>query len=291
MNTIKTGLLLAALTALVLVLGFAMAGATGLAIAVILGVAMNFGAYWFSDKIVLRLYRAVPMTADTHPELHAMLADLSARAAIPTPRLFLIPEEAPNAFATGRSPAHAAVAVTEGLLRALPREEIRGVLAHEIAHVMNRDTLVMCVSAAIAGAMSTVANIVAVNALFGAADDEENTTDPIGGILGIIIAPILATMIQLAISRSREFQADATAAELTGDPRALASALRSLEVWKPAAPMHSATAATAHLFISNPLSGAGLLRLFSTHPPTDARVARLERMAIQAPLERAAAAA
>lgn len=278
MNRVKTAMLLAALTALVLVIGQALAGQAGLVLALVLAGAMNFGAYWFSDRIVLRMHGARQIGESEEPELFAMVRDLATSQGMPMPKVYVMDEESPNAFATGRSPKHAAVAVTAGLMRLLSARELRGVLAHELAHVRNRDTLIMTVSAAFSGAMSAVANMAMFGALLGGSNDDEEES-PAGGLLGMIVAPIAASLIQLAISRSREFLADASAAGMTGDPLALASALRKIESFSSITPMHAGSPATAHLFIMNPFSGGGIASLFSTHPKTDDRVRRLEEMA------------
>jgi heat shock protein HtpX len=282
MNRTKTMLLLAVLTALVLFVGQALGGQTGLVIALLFAGVMNFVSYWWSDKIVLRMYGAQEINEREAPELFRLVQDLTARAGLPMPKVYIIPEDAPNAFATGRNPQHAAVAVTEGLVRMLDRRELAGVLAHELAHVQNRDTLIMTVAAAIGGALSMLANMAMWSSLFGgASDDEDEGGGLLGGLAGIIIAPIAASMIQSAISRSREFMADEAGARISGDPMALASALRKIEGWSQQVPMHSGTPATAHLFIINPFGGlsGGMLRLFSTHPSTEDRIARLETIA------------
>ena len=279
MNRMKTMVLLAVLTALFLFVGRALGGPTGLGIAIVLAGVMNFAAYWFSDKIVLRMYRAQEVTANEAPELFNIVGALAAQAQIPMPKVYIIPEEAPNAFATGRNPQHAAVAVTIGLTRLLNREELASVIAHELGHVKNRDTLVMTISAAIGGALSMLADMALWGAIFGGSSDDEEDGNPLGGLLGIIVAPIAATLIQMAISRSREFMADESGARLTGDPLALARALGKIEAWSRQAPRHAGTPATAHLFIINPFSGGAMVQLFSTHPATQARIERLEKMA------------
>ncbi|MBI4596712.1 MAG: zinc metalloprotease HtpX [Candidatus Tectomicrobia bacterium] len=281
MSRIKTVILLAALTALVIWIGQALGGQSGLIIALVIASMMNFGAYWFSDKIILRMYSAQEVTEGEAPGLLSIVRELSRRSNIPLPRVYIIPEEAPNAFATGRSPSHAAVAVTEGLLNILNREELAGVIAHELGHVKNRDTLIMTVTAAFSGALSMLANAAMWGSLFGGqtSSDSEDSGHPATGLLGIIIAPIAAMMIQMAISRSREFLADEGGARLTGNPMALASALRKIEAWSRQLPMSSGSPATAHLFIVNPFSGEGLIRLFTTHPSTEERLERLRSMA------------
>jgi heat shock protein HtpX len=280
MNQMKTVMLLALLTALLLWIGHAIAGQSGLMVALVMAAVMNFGAYWFSDRVVLRMYGAEEVSEAQAPELYGLVRELVARAGMPMPRLYVIPEEAPNAFATGRNPHHAAVAVTEGILRLLTRDELAGVIAHELGHVRNRDTLVMTVTATIAGALSMLANLAMWGAMLGGrSSDDDEGGHPIGGLLGVILAPIVATLIQMAISRSREFLADEAGARLTGNPLALASALRKIEAWSRRVPMISGSPATAHLFIINPFSGGGLIQLFSTHPSTEERIARLEAMA------------
>lgn len=283
MNRTKTMLLMAALTALVVFIGYALGGQTGLVLALLVAGAMNFASYWWSDKIVLRMYGAQEISERDAPELFRLVSDLTSRADMPMPKVYIIPEDTPNAFATGRNPQHAAVAVTEGLLRMLDRRELAGVLAHELAHVKNRDTLVMTVAASIGGALSMLANMAMWSSLFGSSsDDDEEGSGLMGGLLGIIVAPIAASLIQMAISRSREFLADEAGAQMTGDPLALASALRKIESWSQQLPMHSGNPAMAHLFIISPFGGmsaSGLLRLFSTHPSTEDRVSRLETLA------------
>jgi heat shock protein HtpX len=282
MNRAKTLILLATLTALFLWAGQALGGQAGLAFALVVAVLMNFGAYWFSDKIVLRMYGAQEVSPAEAPDLYNLVRDLASRASLPMPKIYVIPEEAPNAFATGRNPEHGAVAVTQGLLRFLDRDEIAGVIAHELGHIKHRDTLVMCVAATLAGALSMLANAAMWGSLFAggrSSDDEEHSSNPLSGLIGIIVAPLVATLIQMAISRGREFGADEAAARITGRPLALAAALRKIENASLRLPMNSASPATAHLFIQNPLTGGGLLRLFSTHPPTEARVERLQTMA------------
>jgi heat shock protein HtpX len=278
MNRLKSLVLLATLTALLVWAGQALGGQTGLVAALIMAGFMNIGAWWFSDRLVLGMYRATPVTEAEAPELHGIVRTLAHRADIPMPRVYVIPEEAPNAFATGRSPQHAAVAVTEGLLRVLDRREIAGVLAHELAHVKHRDTLVMTVAATLAGAISMLASLGQWGLLLGGGRNSEESEDaphPAAGLLGILVAPFAAMLVQMAISRSREFLADEGGARLTGDPRALASALSKLDAWRREVTMTTGTPATAHLFIVNPFAGGGWLSLFSTHPSTEARVARL----------------
>jgi len=280
-NLFKTAVLLAALTSLVVLIGQAIGGQQGMVIAFILAVAMNFGSYWFADRIVLAMYRAQPIEEAQAPDLYRIVRRLTTRAGIPMPRVYLIPGDTPNAFATGRSPQHAAVAVTEGIMRMLDDEELEGVLAHELSHVKNRDTLTMTIAATLAGVITYLAHMAQWAAIFGGGrrDDEEGSGGGVfGALLMAILAPIAAMLIQLAISRAREFQADASGAQLAGRPWGLAKALEKLEMASRMAPM-DATPATAHLFIVNPLRGEGLATLFSTHPPIQERIARLRAMA------------
>jgi heat shock protein HtpX len=278
-NRLKTMVLLASLTALVLVLGQALGGRGGLLLALLFAGGMNFASYWWSDKIVLRMYNAQEVTESEVPDLYRMISGLVQRANMPMPRVYVIPEQTPNAFATGRNPEHAAVAVTEGLMQMLTPRELAGVMAHELAHVSNRDTLIMTVSAALAGAIGYLAQFAMfAGGLFGRSDDDDRP-NPLVAILGMVIAAVAAPMIQMAISRSREFIADETGARMTGDPLALADALRKIEGWSQRIPMHTGSPATAHLFIINPFAAGGLTSLFSTHPSTQARIERLETMA------------
>jgi heat shock protein HtpX len=276
MNQLRTLMLLATLTALLVGAGNLLFGGAGLVVAIVLAAIMNLGAYWFSDRLVLRMYRAQEVGPGDAPELHALVRDLALRANLPMPRLYIVPDESPNAFATGRSPAKGAVAVTEGLLRFLGRDELAGVIAHELAHIRNRDTLVMSVAATIGGSLSMLADMAFWGMLFGGSEDGEES--PGGGLLGIIFAPIAAVLIQMAISRTREYQADETAARITGQPLGLASALRKISGWSKRVPMQAGSVGTAHLLILSPFRGEGLSHLFSTHPPMTERVARLEAM-------------
>jgi heat shock protein HtpX len=282
MNRMKTLALLSMLTALLVWAGQALGGQAGLALALGMAALMNIGAYWFSDRIVLRMYRASEIGPAEAPELYAMVRQLAIRANLPMPRLYLVPEDAPNAFATGRNPRHGAVAVTQGLLRVLNRDEAAGVIAHELGHIKNRDTLVMSVAATIAGALSMLANMAMWGAIGGHnSEDEDGGGHPLAGLLGVLVAPLAAGLIQMAISRAREFLADEAAARFTGNPLPLAGALRKIEAYGRRLPMEAGSPATAHLLVHNPFPGAGLARLFSTHPPTEERVARLESMALR----------
>jgi heat shock protein HtpX len=266
----KTTLLLGALTGLFLMVGQALGGRGGMTIALVLAAVMNMAALFWSDKIVLRMYGAKPVGPAEAPELHAIVEKIAMKAGIPMPRLYVIPDASLNAFATGRSPSHAAVAATAGILRALNREELEGVLAHEVSHVLNRDTLISSVAATLAGAISHLAHF-AYFMPMGRSDDDDQG----GGLLALILAPIAAMLIQLAVSRSREYGADATGARLVGYPEGLIGALRKLEAGAQKVPMRAADPATAHLFIVNPLSGRSLAGLFSTHPPVERRIERL----------------
>ena len=281
-NLVKTGVLLAALTVLLVLIGGALGGQHGMLLAFVMAMVMNLGSYWFSDKIVLSMYGAKPVEEAQAPGLYRIVRTLATRAGIPMPRVYILPQETPNAFATGRNPQHAAVAVTEGILRVMSEEELEGVLAHELSHVQNRDTLIMAIAATLAGAITYMAHMAQWAMIFGGSrrdSDEEGSGGGIfGGILMIVLAPLAATLIQLAVSRSREFQADASGARMAGQPWGLAKALEKLEMASKAEPMQ-ATPATAHLFIVNPLTGGGFATLFSTHPPIAERVARLRAMA------------
>jgi heat shock protein HtpX len=281
MNRLKTLILLATLTALLMWAGQAVAGVSGLWFSLAVAAAMNIGTYWFADRIVLRMHHAQEVSPAESPELYAMVQNLAARAGLPMPKLYIIPEEAPNAFATGRNPQNGVVAVTEGLLRVLDRREVAAVIAHELGHIKNRDTLIMAIAATFAGALSMLANAAMFGSLFGGNQSSEHDEGghPLAGLLGVMIAPIAATLVQMSISRAREFMADEAAARFTGMPLSLASALRKIEAWSQEIPMHAGSPATAHLFIQNPFRAGGLANLFSTHPPTEQRVARLEAMA------------
>jgi len=281
-NTFKTFILLAGLTALLLVIGQALAGRQGLYFALFMAVIMNFVGYWFSDKIALAMSGAKEVSQDQAPDLHQMVERLSVQAGLPKPRVYVIPQDTPNAFATGRNPEHAAVAVTEGILRILKPQEVEGVLAHELSHIKNRDILISSVAAVIAGAIGQLAWMAQYGAMFGGmgrSDDDEGGGggNMIGALLLAILAPMAAMLIQMAISRSREYAADATGAKIIGAGRPLANALLKLEEYNKQMPMQ-VNPATAQMYIVNPLSGQSLMRLFSTHPPIEERVARLMAM-------------
>ena len=277
---LRTAVLLGLLTGLLLFIGNLIGGQTGVVIAFIIAAVMNFMSYWFSDKIVLSMYRAKEISREEAPWLHEIVEDLARRADIPKPPIYLVPMEQPNAFATGRGPGHAAVAVTRGILEILDQEELRGVLAHELAHIKNRDVLIASIAATIAGAISMIVNWLQWALIFGFGRDEENNNplSLVGSILLIIITPIIAAIIQMAISRSREYLADETGAYICGCPLALASALEKIHNYVTQVPAQ-VNEGTSHLFIENPLKGEGLLELLSTHPSTEKRIARLVELA------------
>jgi len=280
MNTLKTTFLLTCLTLLLVAMGNAIGGQSGMIVAFLIAGAMNFFGYWYSDKIVLKIYRAREVGESEQPAFYSMVRRLAERAGLPVPKVYVIPSSSPNAFATGRNPQNAAVAATEGIMQILSEEELEGVMAHELAHVANRDTLISTVAATFAGAISMLGNMLQWAAIFGGgrSEDEEG-----GGLLGNLamafIAPMAAMLIQMAVSRSREYQADARGAKICGKPLALAGALHKLQIASQRAPMTEATPATSHMFIVNPLAGGSLLKLFSTHPPMEERIARLQAMA------------
>jgi heat shock protein HtpX len=275
-NQLRTIFLLTAMTVFIMWIGQMFGGGQGMFIALLFAAGMNFFSYWFSDKIVLRMYRAQEVTPQQAPELYEMVSTLARSAGLPMPRLYVIPQETPNAFATGRNPEHAVVAVTQGLLKLMRRDEIIGVLAHEMAHVKNRDILIGSIAATMAGAIMMLANMARWSAIFGgySRDDNEGGASGLGLILMSILAPFAAMLVQMAISRSREYQADATGALLAGKGEGLAAALEKLGAYSRQSPMRSHPS-TAHMFIVNPLSGRSLMSLFSTHPPIEERVARL----------------
>ena len=281
MNTLKTGLLLGALTGLLMLIGGLFGGHNGVVIAFIFAMVLNFGSYWFSDKIVLSMYHAQPVSAAEAPELYTMVSNLAMKASLPMPRVYVIPEDTPNAFATGRDEQHAVVAVTEGILRILNKDELEGVIAHELSHIKNRDILISSIAATLAGAIVMLANMAQWAAMFGGGgrDDEEGRggSGIISLILMAILAPLAATVIQMAISRSREYLADAGGAQVSRKPYGLANALEKLSRASQAIPME-ANPSTAHMFIVNPLTGRSLMNLFSTHPLIEERIARLKSM-------------
>jgi len=281
MNVFKTVFFLTLLTLLLILVGGWIGGKEGMIIAFSIALAMNFVSYWFSDKIVLAMYRARQVTRADYPKLFTIVSNLSTKAGLPMPKVYVMPVETPNAFATGRDPAHAAVAATEGIIRLLSDDELEGVIAHELSHVRNRDTLVMTAVATIAGAIYMMSNMARFAMMFGGrGDDDRDGGNPMAALALIILAPIAATMIQLAISRSREYMADDSGADICGRPLSLANALRKLHGYSGRMPMN-ANPVTAHMFIVNPLTGRGFLSLFSTHPPIERRIARLEELAIK----------
>ncbi|MEJ2037529.1 MAG: zinc metalloprotease HtpX [Desulfosarcinaceae bacterium] len=275
-NQLRTGVLLILMTGLMLLIGRLIGGSQGMVLAFILALGMNFFSYWYSDKIVLRMYRAQEVTSQQAPELYQIVATLAQRAGLPMPRVYIIPQDAPNAFATGRNPEHAVVAVTRGLLSTMDHDEIMGVLAHEMGHVNNRDILIGSIAATMAGAVMLISQFARFAAIFGGlrGNDREGGGGIIGLIVMSIVAPLAAMIIQMAVSRSREYQADATGARLAGTGKGLASALEKLGAHSRRQPM-AASPSTAHMFIVNPLSGRSLSSLFSTHPPIEDRIARL----------------
>lgn len=278
MNTMKTLMLMGLLSVMLVFAGGMLGGKSGMTIALIMAFGINFFSYWFSDRIVLKMYRAQPITEAEAPELYGMVRRLAQRAQLPMPKVAIINEDQPNAFATGRNPEHGTVAVTTGLMRILSREELEGVLAHELAHIRNRDILVGTIAAAIAGAISYLAQMAQFAMIFGGSrQDDDEGGSPIGMIVMMIVGPIAAMLVQMAISRSREYGADATGAEICGNPIYLANALHKLQMASQQIHMQ-ANPATAHMFIVNPLSGGALMKMFSTHPPMEERIARLKAM-------------
>jgi heat shock protein HtpX len=282
-NTLKTTALLAALTALFVLIGDLLGGRQGMVVAFLFAGLMNFAAYWWSDRIVLRMYGAQEVTEAEAPQFHGLVRRLAQRAGLPMPRVYIIPTETPNAFATGRDPQHAAVAATEGILRILTVDELEGVMAHELGHVRNRDILISSIAATLAGAIMVLARMAQYAAFFGGGRSSQDDEGGSAGILGLvamaIVAPLAAMLIQMAISRAREYLADAAGAQISRKPGALADALLKLERGATVVPME-ANPATAHMFIVNPLRGSSLFKLFSTHPPVAERVARLRAMRI-----------
>jgi heat shock protein HtpX len=280
-NLLKTAVLMAAITALFMAIGGLIGGRAGMMLAFVVALGMNFFSYWFSDALVLRMYNAREVDEASAPQFYRLVRDLAQRAQLPMPHVYLIDEDAPNAFATGRNPQHAAVAATTGIVRALSERELRGVMGHELAHVKHRDILISTISATMAGAIGMLANVAM---WFGGRDDEGRPTNPIVGLLVAILAPIAASLIQMAISRAREFEADRGGAEISGDPQALASALQKIHRYAQGIPLVAAERhpETAQMMIMNPLHGGGIGQLFSTHPSTEERVERLLEMAAHA---------
>jgi heat shock protein HtpX len=277
-NLFKTAVLMAAITALFMAVGAFVGGQQGMMFALVVAIGLNFFSYWFSDKLVLKMYNAREVDASSAPQFYSMIAELARKAGLPMPRVYVIDEAAPNAFATGRNPEHAAVAATTGIMQVLTAAELRAVMAHELTHVLHRDILISTISATMAGAISMLANFAV---FFGGRDSEGRPANPIAGLAVALLAPLAASLIQLAISRAREFEADRGGAELSGDPRSLASALEKIQAYARGTPLLAAerNPQTAQMMIVNPLHGGGVASLFSTHPSTEERVARLLAMA------------
>lgn len=277
MNAIKTAALMTAMMVLFILVGGALAGETGVIIAFIISLAMNFGSYWFSDKVVLSMYKAKEVSEEQAPDLHKMVKRLAANADLPMPKVYIVENQTPNAFATGRNPENGAVAVTTGILRVLNADELEGVLAHELAHIKNRDILISTIAATLVGTITFLARMAGFAMMFGGNDDEDG--DAISSLVLMILSPIIAILIQMSISRAREYAADSTGSQINGNPRALASALNKLALGNQRAPMKNADTASAHMFIVNPLKGKSFKSLFSTHPSTEERVKRLMEIA------------
>lgn len=279
MNTVKTLFLLVTLTLILVWAGASLGGKQGMTVALIIALGMNFFAYWFSDKIVLRMYKAKNVTESEAPELYGIVRRLAQRAEMPMPKVYIMEQEQPNAFATGRNPKHASVAVTTGIMRILSHEELQGVIGHELAHIKHRDILISTIAATIAGAISYLAQMAQWAMIFGHRGNDEQGGNPLAALAMMIVGPIAALIVQMAISRSREYAADEGGARLAGNPRYLSGALRKLNLASQKIPM-KANPATSHMFIVNPLSGGGLLKLFSTHPPIEERITRLDSMSL-----------
>lgn len=276
MNAVKTVFLMTLMMALFLFIGYYLGGNTGMTIALLFSLLMNFGSFWFSDKIVLAMYRAKEVNRESAPKFYDMVERLTQQANLPMPKVYLINDPTPNAFATGRSPQKAAVAATTGILQGLSNDELAGVMAHELAHVKNRDTLISTIAATLVGSISYIAQMAGWAMMFGRSDDREG--GGFGGLVLLILSPIMAMLLQMAISRSREFSADRGGAEITGNPLGLASALTKISRGNQMKPVNHSDPATAHMFIINPLAGGGISKLFSTHPPTEERIKRLQAM-------------
>jgi heat shock protein HtpX len=277
MNGIKTVFLMSLMMALFLLVGYAIGGKSGMTIAFVFSLVMNFGSYWFSDKIVLKMYRAQPITREQSPKFYDMVEQLAQNANLPMPKVYIINDPTPNAFATGRNPQNAAVAATTGILQGLNNEELAGVMAHELAHVKHRDILISTIAATLVGTISYIAQMAGWAAMFGRSDDSEEGGG-FGGLILIILSPIIAMLLQMSISRSREFAADAGGSQISGNPMALASALQKISRANQVQPMRNTNPSTAHMFIISPFLG-GLGKLFSTHPPVEQRIAKLQEIA------------
>ncbi len=278
MNSVKTVFLMTAMMALFLLVGYALGGNSGMTIAFIFALIMNFGSYWFSDKIVLKMYRAQEVTREQSPKFYKMVEQLAQNANLPMPKVYIINDPTPNAFATGRNPKNAAVAATTGILQSLSNDEMAGVMAHELAHVKNRDILVSTIAATLVGSITYIAQMAGWLAMLGRGNDRDGGSG-LGGLILIILSPIIAMLLQMAISRSREYMADAGGAQISGNPMALASALEKISRGNQIKPVNHSSPATAHMFIINPMFG-GMGKLFSTHPPTEERIRRLREMAM-----------
>lgn len=277
MNSVKTVFLMTLMMVLFLLVGSALGGETGLIIAFVFSLALNFGAYWFSDKIVLKMYKAREITRENNARLYDSVAMLAEKAQLPMPKVYIADNPTPNAFATGRNPDNAAVAVTSGILRILDQKELEGVLAHELAHIKNRDILISTITATLVGTITFVARMAGYTMMFSGRDRDSG--DTISSLVLLILSPIIAVLIQLAISRSREFMADAGGAEISGQPLSLAGALNKLQMSNKQIPMRNAGTSSAHMFIVNPFSGKSMMKLFSTHPPVEERIKRLQEIA------------
>jgi heat shock protein HtpX len=280
MNTFKTVILMTTMMVLLIIVGSLLGGERGMVIAFVISLALNFGSYWFSDKLVLRMYRATEISEADQPRYYSTVANLASAAGLPMPKVYILPGDGMNAFATGRDPQHAAVAVTDGLLRALQADELEGVIAHELSHIKHRDILTGTVAATLVGTITFVARMAGWAAMFGGGDRDRRNSNGMADLALLILAPIAAILVQMAISRSREFAADAGAAQITGRPLSLANALRRLEQAAERQTPVAASPATAHMFIVNPLRGSGVMKLFSTHPPTEERIERLSAIAM-----------
>ncbi len=279
MNTMKTVFLMTVMMILFLLVGYFLGGSTGMTIAFIFALLMNFGSYWFSDKVILSMYKAKEVTTDTAPKFYALVQQLAASAKLPMPKVYIINDPTPNAFATGRSPEHAAVAATTGILKGLSNEELAGVISHELAHVKHRDMLTGTIAATLVGTITFVAQMAGWALMFGRGRNDDDSG--LSALLLLILAPVAATLLQLAVSRSREYAADAGGSEISGNPLGLASALRKISAGNEVKPLNNSSPATAHMFIINPLHGGGVMKLFSTHPPIEERIKRLEKLAAE----------
>lgn len=278
MNSVKTVFLMTAMMGLFLLAGYVLGGNSGMTIAFVFALVMNFGSYWFSDKIVLKMYRAQEVTREQAPKFYNMVEQLAQNANLPMPKVYIINDPTPNAFATGRNPKNAAVAATTGILQSLNNDEMAGVMAHELAHVKNRDILVSTIAATLVGSITFIAHMAGWAMMFGRGNDRDGAG--LGGLVLLILSPIIAMLLQMAISRSREFMADSGGAKISGNPMGLATALEKISRGNQIKPVNHASPSSAHMFIINPLTGGGMAKLFSTHPPTEERIKRLKEMAM-----------